>query len=181
MAERHRPRVIVFNGGSSSGKSTITRALQEVLPGVWLRLGVDTLVDASPPSLLSPDGLDLAADGSVHVGAAFAETEDRWMAGIARMAEVGAQILIEDNFVSGPTAQQRWRRALAGVPVGWVGVRCDPPTAERREQARGDRTSGMARQQAEVVHAGIDYDLEVDTSDHDPAALADQVLDHWFR
>lgn len=27
------PRVIVFNGGSSSGKSTLTRALQDVLPG----------------------------------------------------------------------------------------------------------------------------------------------------
>lgn len=179
MAER--PRVIVFNGGSSSGKTTLTLALQEALLDIWLRLGVDALVDAAPPRLLSAEGLDLAADGSVRVGAAFATTEDQWMAGIARMAEVGAQILVEDGFVSGPTSQQRWRRALEGVPVGWVGVHCDPATAERRELARGDRTVGMAAQQADAVHVGIVYDLEVDTTDRDPAALADDVVERWFR
>ncbi|GAB49765.1 hypothetical protein MOPEL_135_00030 [Mobilicoccus pelagius NBRC 104925] len=32
--------VVVFNGGSSSGKSSLTRALQGVLPGVSGRTGV---------------------------------------------------------------------------------------------------------------------------------------------
>lgn len=41
-------RVIVLNGGSSSGKSSLARALQEVLPEPWLRLGVDDLIDAMP-------------------------------------------------------------------------------------------------------------------------------------
>jgi chloramphenicol 3-O phosphotransferase len=180
VGQRH-PRVIVFNGGSSSGKSSLTRALQEVLPGVWLRLGVDTLVEACPPSLLSPEGLDLAADGSVHVADAFTVVEDRWMAGIARMAEVGAQLLVEDNLVSGPPAQQRWRDALGDVPTGWVGVRCEPAEAARREHARGDRTVGMAEQQADAVHRGIDYDLEVDSTRRSPAVLADQVVGRWFR
>ena len=92
----------------------------------------------------------------------------------------GALVLIEDGFVSGPAAQQRWRRALRGVPVGWVGVRCDPAVAAERERARGDRSEGMARLQAESVHAGIAYDLEVDTSHRDPAEVADEVLRHWF-
>ena len=47
-----QPRVLVLNGGSSSGKSTLARALQTALPGVWLRLGVDTLVEACPADLL---------------------------------------------------------------------------------------------------------------------------------
>ena len=175
------PRVLVLNGGSSSGKSSLTRALQLVLPGVWLRLSVDTLIDACPPALLSPEGLELTEDGEVHVGAAFTEVEQRWMAGIARMAELGAQVLIEDGFVSGRAAQERWRRALHGLPVGWVGVRCDPEVAAAREQARGDRSGGMARLQAESVHVGIEYDLEVDTSERAPAEVAEQVVQHWFR
>ena len=39
----------------------------------------------------------------------------------------------------------------------WVGVRCDP------EIARGDRVIGMAASQAEAVHLGVGYDIEVDT------------------
>ncbi len=36
-------QVIVLNGGSSAGKSSIARALQDILPGLWLTFGeVDT-------------------------------------------------------------------------------------------------------------------------------------------
>ncbi|MGC8923541.1 chloramphenicol phosphotransferase, partial [Streptomyces sp. PG2] len=33
-----------------------------------------------------------------------------------------------------------------------------------REIARGDRTAGMAVAQADLVHRGVTYDLEVDTT-----------------
>jgi chloramphenicol 3-O phosphotransferase len=36
--------------------------------------------------------------------------------------------------------------------------------AAGREIARGDRVSGMAASQAEPVHQGVRYDLEVDTT-----------------
>ena len=41
-------QVIVLNGGSSSGKSSIARALQDVLPGRWLTFGTDVLAEALP-------------------------------------------------------------------------------------------------------------------------------------
>lgn len=37
-------------------------------------------------------------------------------------------------------------------------------TRRRREIARGDRVIGMAAAQAAVVHQGVVYDLQVDTS-----------------
>jgi chloramphenicol 3-O phosphotransferase len=42
-------QVIVLNGGSSSGKATIARRLQEALPRPWIRMGVayDLMVDTS--------------------------------------------------------------------------------------------------------------------------------------
>ena len=46
----------------------------------------------------------------------------------------------------------------------WVGVRCDPEIAAGREIARGDGMVGMAATQADMVHAGVDYDIEGDTS-----------------
>ena len=51
-----------------------------------------------------------------------------------------------------------------------MGVDCDLGVAEAREAARPERTPGMARQQAGVVHAGVCYDLRVDTS-ADPRKL----------
>lgn len=175
-----QPQVLVLNGGSSSGKSTLARQLQTVLPGPWLRLGVDTLVAACPPQLFAADGLDLQPDGGVTVGAEFTKIEQYWMAGVARMAYTGGQILIEDNFVSGPRSQARWRSALSDLPVGWIGVRCSAPVATQREQARGDRTAGMAARQADQVHLGIDYDLEVHTDRSSVTENAEFIRRRFF-
>jgi len=55
--------VIVLNGGSSSGKSTIARRLQSVLPQPWLMFGVDSLIEAMPPSLQASGGIEFTPDG----------------------------------------------------------------------------------------------------------------------
>src|SRR6266496_3308967 len=53
-----------------------------------------------------------------------------------------------------------------------VGVRCDSAVAAGREIARGDRVTGMAASQAEVVHQGVAYDLQVDTTHTEALAYA---------
>lgn len=174
-------RVLVLNGGSSSGKTTLARRLQEELSGYWLRLGVDTLIDAAPPRLLSVgEGLRLSQDGSVSPGPAFAEVEGRWMTGVAAMAAAGAQVIIEDNFVSGPSAQQRWRAALGAVPAAWIGVHSPAAVAAERERTRPDRATGMADKQADLVHVGIEYDVEVDTSLATAEELARHIRERLF-
>ena len=145
--------VIVLNGGSSSGKSSIARRLQELLPEPWLHLGADTMVSALPPWLLGGgEGI-----GGLDDGAA-------WTLGVAAMARAGAPVVVDEVFLGGAASQQRWRAALEGLDVLWVGVRCDPAVAAAREAARGDRVAGMAAAQASLVHEGVAYDLVVDTS-----------------
>ncbi|MFD8597981.1 chloramphenicol phosphotransferase CPT [Kitasatospora sp. NPDC059646] len=169
-------RVIVLNGGSSSGKSSLARALQEQLPEPWLTFGIDDLIGAMPPALLAEDdGIDLGGDGVVTVGDAFRRLETAWTAGVAATARAGAPVIVDDVFLSGAASQQRWREALAGLDVLWVGVRCDPDRAAARERARPDRTPGMAADQAHRVHDGVHYDLEVDTTATPPAACARTV------
>lgn len=180
MAVTEPVRVLVLNGGSSSGKSALAKALQDTLDGYWLRLGVDTLIDAAPERLTQVgDGLFLADNGSVEVGPDFRTLERQWSVGVAAMARAGARVIIEDNFLGGPASQQRWREVLDGLPTGWIGVRCPPDVAAAREQARGDRIAGMAAKQAEAVHQGIAYDLEVDTSSATPEALAKIIRERF--
>jgi chloramphenicol 3-O phosphotransferase len=158
-------QVIFLNGGSSSGKSGIARCLQAVLPDPWLAFGVDTLVEAMPASSrASAEGIEFAPDGEVSVGPQFRSLEAAWIEGIAAMARAGARIIFDDVFLGGAASQQRWRQPLGTLQVLWVGVRCDSAVAAGREIARGDRPAGMAASQAEAVHQGVVYDLEVDTT-----------------
>lgn len=162
-----RTQVIVLNGGSSAGTTTVARALQAVLPDPWLTFGVDTFVDALPPSLRDDpggDGVSFGSGGEVVVGPEFRTLEDAWIAGVAAMARAGARIVVDEVFLGGAGSQRRWQRALDGVSVLWVGVRCDAAEAARREATRADRVTGMAATQAELVHRGVTYDLEVDTT-----------------
>ena len=157
-------QLIVLNGGSSSGKSGIARCLQTVLPDPWLSFGVDTLVEAMPASLTPAAGIEVAPDGRVLIGPEFRRLEAAWNEGIAAMARAGARIIVDEVFLGGAASQQRWRQALGPLPVLWVGVRCDSVVAAGREIARGDRVTGMAASQADVVHQGVVYDLQVDTT-----------------
>jgi chloramphenicol 3-O phosphotransferase len=52
------------------------------------------------------------------------------------------------------------------------------PVAAVREIARGDRVTGMAAAQAEQVHLGVLYDLEVDTTHSDPMECARIIAAH---
>ncbi|MFI0786104.1 chloramphenicol phosphotransferase CPT [Streptomyces lydicus] len=166
-------QMIILNGGSSSGKSGIVRCLQAVLPEPWLAFGCDAFVDALPARMQASDeGIAFAADGGVSVGADFRALEAAWRDGLVAMARAGARIVVDDVFLGGAASQQRWQQALGELPVLWVGVRCTSAVATGREVARGDRTRGMAASQAEVVHAGVRYDLEVDTTHTESLACA---------
>ena len=146
--------VIILNGGSSSGKTTLARALQAVLPGAWLTFGTDT---------------------EVTVGEAFRSIEAAWIAGLAAMVRAGARLVVDEVFLGGAASQRRWLTAFDGLDVLWVGVRCDAAVAEARERARGDRIIGMAARQADLVHRGVRYDLEVDTTHDEPMTCAKVV------
>ncbi|MFE4860108.1 chloramphenicol phosphotransferase CPT [Streptomyces sp. NPDC056670] len=172
--------MIVLNGGSSSGKSGIVRCLQAVLPGAWLAFGVDSLDAAMPAALRGGEGgLELGADGTVTVGPEYRRLSDAWARGVAAMVRAGAQVVLDEVFLDGADGQKRWQHALDGLDVLWVGVRCDPDTAAGRETARGDRIPGMARAQAESVHRGMRYDVEVDSAGTESMACALLIAERY--
>jgi len=94
-----------------------------------------------PPSLKSSDGIDFADDGQVHTTDAFRRLDVTWGIGLAAMAHAGARIIIDKVFLGQAASQDRWRSALDGLDVLWVGVRCDSGVAERREMTRGIASS----------------------------------------
>ena len=172
-------QVIVLNGGSSSGKTGVARCLKAILPQPWLSFGIDNLLDALPPSLMGAgSGIEFGTQGEISVGEGFREIEAAWLTGIAAMVRAGAHVIIDDVFLNGGDSQERIRPHLEGLEVLWVGVRCDPEIVVGREIARGDRMVGMAASQAEMVHRGVVYDVEVDTSHTESLECARVIAAH---
>lgn len=70
------------------------------------------------------------------------------------MAQAGARNIVDEVLLGGAASHQRWKKALSALRVLWIGVRRDSAVTAGREIARGDRVTGMAASQAEVVHQG---------------------------
>jgi chloramphenicol 3-O phosphotransferase len=160
-----KTQVIVLNGASSSGKSELARSLQTILPEPWLTFGVDTLIEAIPATMQTADaGIVFGSDGQVTTGTVFQMLDSAWSYGIAAMVRAGARVIVDEVFLGGAKSQYRWKTALDGLEVLWVAVRCDLKVASARELARGNRVQGMAENQAEIVHQGVHYDIEINTT-----------------
>ncbi|MBA4047937.1 MAG: chloramphenicol phosphotransferase [Sphingomonas sp.] len=176
---------LFLNGCTSAGKTSIARALQDLLDPPHLRLGIDDAFALLPTKLHNhADGFffDTDARGEIRlnhgpVGLSLLRAHARMAAVLAK----GAAGVILDEVVLEPVLRDDWDQALAGCAVFKVGVHCALPELERRERERGDRLIGQARGQFGLVHAGMSYDLEVDTTSASPADVAAQIADAYLR
>jgi chloramphenicol 3-O phosphotransferase len=168
------PRCILLNGTSSSGKTTLARALQERLPVVFLNFSIDSVLYALPPSDLS----------AMIEGAPVNRAEYRYgrlvegfHAAITGLLTTGNRLIV-DNALTQPEWKVAFNAAVAGFDTLRVGVMCDPDEARQRERGRGDRAIGTVDSEMPLVHESMDYDLVIDTT-KDPADLiVDAILKH---
>jgi chloramphenicol 3-O phosphotransferase len=157
-------RIILLNGASGSGKTSIAEQLLLVLDEPWFHLPVDAInaMRSRQRTLeLSPADLELV----------LARTRAGFHRAVAGMAAAGNDV-IADHVLS-----ERWRlldclAVFAAFDVVFVGVRCAPAELARRERLRGDREPGLALAQHERVHAHGRYDLECDTTNASPLDCA---------
>ena len=184
-------RVVVLNGGSSAGKSTLARAFRDERAAVgdfWLLTGIDDYLVKVPGAWFelgehvgqfSRDGMraEFGPNGAViSFGPVGRGVLNAYQGAVAAAAHAGLQVIV-DELVFDRAAWDHWGVVLAGLDVVWVGVRCAPDVAELREAARGDRTPGKARHSASFAHDHARYDFTIDTTERTPAeALSDLMV-----
>lgn len=167
--------VLVLNGTSSSGKSSVLRAFQALMEEEpYIDAGLDRFLSMLPKRYLSEAALwqqVMAPTRSGPVG-------DRLIAGMHRtmaaLAAVGNSA-IADHVLIDPGWLRDCAQVLSPLPAYLVGIRCPLEVTEQRERDRGNRTLGQARQQYDLVHAHGAYDFEIDTSAKSPEACAGQL------
>jgi len=164
---RARCDVILLNGTSSSGKSSVAAGLQRQLEGVWLHVSFDRwIVDGLPPGM----DFETATRRGVPLLTAF-------NAALRGLLDCDLKVILE-LVICNPVTLRMHLKPLTDKRVLMVGVRCPLEEAERRERARGDRMRGLARSQFETIHAHCDYDVEVDTSRLSVDEAARVIIDH---
>lgn len=181
MEETEQPgQVIVLNGAPRSGKSSIARAIQDSYEGVWMNLGVDVWMRATPQKYRP--GVGLRPGEEQHyvyplVPHLFAALYDA----IAATARSGLNVVVDVGHHDAAILADCARR-LDGLPVLFVGVRCPIEEIMRRREESGaqnyvvgtadDPVPEPVRRWQERVHGGWAYDFEVDTSVLDPGECA---------
>ncbi len=156
--------VVLLNGTSSSGKSSIARELLGMLDGSWFHLPVDAFHAMRGGSPLPDGGLQAEID----------RTTKGFHRAVAGMAAGG------NNLVVDYPLSRRWRLLdlldlLVPGDTLFVAVRCPLPELVRRESARGDREPGLAAIQFEAVHSHGLHDLDVDTAAFTPRECAERI------
>lgn len=160
-------RIVLLNGPSSAGKTSVAQALASGFPTPWLVMPVDlfhSIRSRPPQDLLSED----------EWAAVFRRTRSAYHRALAGAALAGCDV-IGDHVLS-----EHWRLAelldlTAGIDVLLVHVICDVEELERRERRRGDRDVGTAGKQLAEVFTHGDCDLEVDTTNASPQDCAARI------
>jgi chloramphenicol 3-O phosphotransferase len=155
--------IVILNGASSSGKTSILRALQAMLPEPYLDAGIDKFIWMLPKRYLDRPLWDDILGLAIQPG----ETGRRLFTGmhraIAALARSGNNVLADHVLVE-PAWVSECASLFYDLPAYLVGIRCPLAVLEERERTRKDRTLGQAGAQYLLVHAHCIYDLEVDTS-----------------
>jgi chloramphenicol 3-O phosphotransferase len=184
-------RIILLNGSSSAGKTTLAVTLQQLLRDPWHHIALDQFRDGmggryrglnSPPGTPGARGLNVVpvSHGDDRVTEVrFGDLGKQVLRGmrraIAAFAAEGNNVIIDDLMFE-PGFLFDYLNALAGFEVLFVGVRCPIDVVNAREAKRPGRFPGTATSHFDVVHQHCVYDIEVDTGTATPRQCAEQII-----
>ena len=167
-------QIIILNGTSSSGKTSIVKSLQATLDQPFLDAGIDRFIWMLPERYLDRPLWDEILGLANKAGPLGHQLMSGMHHAIAALSQAGNNV-VADHVLVEPQWLQECIHLFCDSPALFVGVRCPLEVLVQRERERRDRTLGQARAQFDLVHAHGIYDLGVDTSVSSPEECAEQI------
>lgn len=151
-----RTKIIFIHGASSSGKSTLARAVRAEINQLFWRVSIDHMRDSGMPMERFRRGDFRWKDQR----SAFFEGFHR---SLVAYASSGNNLLLE-HILEDPEWVSDLALGFQPFDVFFVGLHCDLDELVRWETARGDRKPGSAADDFHRIHKGQRYDLQLDAS-----------------
>jgi chloramphenicol 3-O phosphotransferase len=194
--------VIILNGPSAIGKSTLQKAIQNMSDDFFIRLGIDNLFDGPLPDVEVKDfkfepGYKLTQrvkkDGELireveikkdehgnlliplEVGSAGLKVVQGMHRALAAYADAGNNVIV-DYILYDSSWLKDLITALKDYTVYFIGLHAPIEVLEAREKGRGTSPAGHARSHYDVVHQPGTYDLELDMSSLSSEQAAEKIL-----
>ncbi|MEM9086847.1 MAG: hypothetical protein AAGB23_13060 [Pseudomonadota bacterium] len=175
-------KVIILDGVSSAGKTTLAREIQALAQETFLHIEMDKFISFLPngdefkPKWFRLDKVDgpsgkLPRISNGPSGEALLSVMRQF---VFNAGQKGLNMVVDEVCHASEIADYRAGLAGCDLCVGKVDAPID--VIEAREKARGDRLIGLACEQSSHLHEGIGYDLEVDTHATATGALARELL-----
>lgn len=164
-------RIVVLNGPSSSGKTTLAKHLQALSTSEsFQHVSLDAFRAMEPPGYWATTNTEL---WPVRVEALCRSIN----AAAAMYARAGESVVVDHVL---PVEGWSWMvQDFAGLQVLLVAVHCELDVLVHREQARGDRPAGLAASQTHLHRERV-YDFKVDTTRFSAQECAES-LHAWLR
>ena len=187
--------VIILNGPSSAGKSSIQKEFQYLMmPDLWIKLGIDMLFDKPMPDITlqnlsfwqarnpirwvetttDKNGLSLV---TLFTGEQGDNVTYGMNSAIAAYANAGCNIIVD--YIA---YKKEWiddlRAKLNDVKTVWVKVEIPLELLEEREAARGTSPKGHGRSHYDVVHWDVNYDFKVNSATDSAHAIAQKIKNY---
>lgn len=158
-------QAVLLNGPSSSGKSTLAKALQKLIrekrSEEYEVVSIDDLMKNDPMETIYEDDV-YAISGDL-------------CRRVLEILETGAGVII-DHVITSERIFRQLKEMLYAYPLRLVYVTCSPEILREREQARGNRCAGSAEASAAYLYPKEGYGLTVDTGLGSPFENAMKIL-----
>jgi len=195
MVDKHMTKhkkyghVIILNGPSAVGKSSIIRAFQAKRKELWLGIGIDNFfVGILPPKFYLEDtpehrqvmyGVAIEDEQgklfTLHIGTQGQKVIKGMHEAIAAYARAGNNVIV-DYIMYDPAWRDDLLKSLSGIFVIQVGITAELPVIEEREKIRATSPRGHARSVYESTHQGWDYNLMINTDKITAEQAADSII-----
>ena len=184
--------VIVLNGPSGSGKSSIQKEFQTLhMPNLWIKVGIDNLFDNVMPEI-TPENMSFwqsknpirwverkkDAKGNDIVPLFVGQQGDKVFYAmnscIAEYAKNGCNVIV-DYIAYKKNMLHDLKKKLKGITSYFVAVRIPLDVLEQREIKRATSPKGHARSHYSSVYGNIDYDITVNSDKNSAKEIAQQI------
>jgi chloramphenicol 3-O phosphotransferase len=161
--------IIILNGVSSSGKTTLAKTLQGQLSYPYFHMDVDVFC------LMAPEKFGINGDYSVQW-----KFVSNMFHSVKLFSDMGFNLIVPCVFLANDNDGVFLKKCLTllhSYPVLFVHVKCPINELRRREKERGDRKIGDAETMLSSLVPQDIYDIEVDTYNFSTVECADRIIE----